>query len=174
MTPTALRDLPVSRRCALLGVGGVGAAAVLAACSSGSDGGSGTTTSASGTPTAGTSAATSAPATPATSAGSSAGSSAAPAADAIASLSDIPVGGTATAQVDGETVLLSQPTAGEVDAFSATCPHQGATVQPDGGKFKCPLHGSEFALDGSVTEGPAQSGLTTFAVTVSGDSVVKA
>lgn len=170
MTPTALRDLPVSRRCALLGVGGVGAAAVLAACSSGSDGASGATTSAAGTPTTATSAATSDPATP----GTSAGSSAAPAGDAIASLSDIPVGGTASAQVDGETVLLSQPTAGKVDAFSATCPHQGATVQPDGGKFKCPLHGSEFALDGAVTEGPAQSGLKTFAVTVSGDSVVKA
>lgn len=173
MTPTALRDLPVSRRCALLGVGGVGAAAVLAACSSGSDGGSGATTSAAGTPTIGTSAATSAPATSGTP-GTSPGSSAAPAGDAIASLSDIPVGGTASAQVDGETVLLSQPTAGTVDAFSATCPHQGATVQPDGGKFKCPLHGSEFALDGAVTEGPAQSGLKTFAVTVSGDSVVKA
>ena len=171
MTPTALRDQPVSRRCALLGVGGVGAAAVLAACSSGSDGGGGATTAATSAPPSTSAAPSSSSPAPETSAASS---SAAPGADAIASLSDIPVGGTASAEVDGENVLLSQPTAGKVEAFSATCPHQGATVQPDGAKFHCPLHGSEFALDGSVTQGPAQSGLKTFAVTVSGDSVVKA
>lgn len=173
MTPTDLRDRPVSRRCALLGVGGVGAAAVLAACSSGSDGASGTATTAAGTPSAETSAATSSPAAPESSAGTSS-SAAAPAADAIASLADIPVGGTATVEVDGENVLLSQPTAGTVEGFSAVCPHQGGLVKPNGAAFKCSLHGSEFDIDGAVTSGPAQSDLKAFDVSVSGDSVVKA
>ncbi|MHA3703803.1 Rieske (2Fe-2S) protein [Jatrophihabitans sp. YIM 134969] len=173
MTPSDLRDRPVTRRCALAGLGGVGAAAVLAACSSGgsdsgSDSGGGGTTAAT----------SSAPATPASSAPGSASSAptsagGSPAGDAIASLSDIPVGGTASAQVNGETVLLSQPTAGQVEAFSPVCPHQGGQVKPDGGKFRCSLHFSEFDLDGGVTKGPAQSGLQSIAVSVSGDSVVE-
>jgi Rieske Fe-S protein len=167
VTPTDLRDHPVSRRCALFGVGGIGAAAVLAACSSGSDGGSGTATTPASTPADTSSAPTSAaPTTGSSSADSS------PAGDAIASLSDIPVGGSASAQVNGETVLLSQPTAGTVEAFSSSCPHQGGVVKPDGAKFKCSLHGSEFTLDGAVTQGPATSDLTSVPVTVSGDSVV--
>ena len=170
MTPTDLRDRPLSRRCALLGLGGVGAAAVLAACSSGSsDTAAGASDAVSGS--------TSAPSTSGSSAAAPSAAASSPAAGGaagIASLSDIPVGGTTEVQVDGGNVLLSQPTAGTVEAFSAVCPHQGGQVKPDGSAFKCSLHQSEFSIDGAVTKGPAQQDLEKIAVTVSGDAVVKA
>ena len=167
MTPTDLRDRPVSRRCALFGAGGIGAAAVLAACSSGSSDSSGGATTSAAEPTTGAQTPSSAASSP--SAGSSSGSSGG---DAIASLSDVPVGGTGSGQSGGDTVLLSQPSAGNVEGFSPVCPHQGGQVKPDGGKFRCSLHFSEFDLDGKVTKGPATKDLTPVNVAVSGDEIV--
>lgn len=172
MTLADLRDRGITRRCALLGAGGVGAAAVLAACSSGSG------DDAAATSTAPSTAGSTAASTPGTSSASTPAASAATSAsaggDVVAALSDVPVGGSASAQLDGETVLLSQPQAGKVDAFSNVCPHQGGQVKPDGGKFRCSLHFSEFALDGAVTKGPAVKDLTPVAVAVSGSNIVKA
>jgi cytochrome b6-f complex iron-sulfur subunit len=168
VTPTDLRDRPVSRRCALFGAGGIGAAAVLAACSSGSsDASSGATTSAAAptTPADTPSSAASSPAATGSSSESAGG-------DSIASLSDVPVGGTGSGQSGGDTVLLSQPSAGKVEGFSPVCPHQGGQVKPDGGKFRCSLHFSEFDLDGKVTKGPATKDLTPVTVAVSGDDIV--
>ncbi|WP_433832646.1 FAD-dependent oxidoreductase [Flavobacterium anhuiense] len=46
-------------------------------------------------------------------------------------------------------------------AFSAVCPHLGCVVQwnPDEKSFDCPCHGSRFATDGTVINGPAESNL---------------
>jgi cytochrome b6-f complex iron-sulfur subunit len=169
MTPSDLRDRPLTRRCALAGLGGVGVAAVLAACSSGSgddaaDAGTSAAapTSAAETPTSSSSSASA----PASSSSASSGG------DAIAALSDVPVGGTGSGQSGGDTVLLSQPSAGTVEGFSPICPHQGGQVQPDGDKFRCSLHFSEFDLDGKVTKGPATKDLTPVTVAVSGDDIV--
>lgn len=170
MTTTAPFDRPLTRRCALFGAGGIGAAAVLAACSSGSShDGSGASTNSATSPSAPTSAASS-------SAAGGSTTSAPPAAGGatIAPLADVPVGGTGSGRSGGETVLLSQPSAGKVEGFSAVCPHQGGQVKPDGGKFRCSLHFSEFDLDGKVIKGPAQTDLTSVAVAVSGADVVKA
>lgn len=167
MTATDLFDRPLSRRCALFGAGGVGAAAVLAACSSGSSDSSSGATAATG---AATSPSSAAPSSGAATGSATSGSGGA----AIAPLADVPVGGTGSGQSDGETVLLSQPTAGKVEGFSAVCPHQGGQVKPDGGKFRCSLHFSEFDLDGKVIKGPASKDLTSVAVAVSGADVVKA
>jgi Rieske Fe-S protein len=45
--------------------------------------------------------------------------------------------------------------------FSAVCPHLGGVVTWNEVErsFDCPLHGSRFAADGSVLEGPATHGL---------------
>lgn len=91
----------------------------------------------------------------------------------VAKLSDIPVGGTLSATVDGKPVLLAQPTAGKVVCFSAICTHQGCTVAAAATDFECPCHGSTYAAaTGAVTNGPAVRALAKVAVKVSDGSVV--
>lgn len=58
-------------------------------------------------------------------------------------------------------------------AISGRCPHQGCGVEPTGSGFHCGCHGSEFLPDGTVTQGPAQSDLTWYAVRIEdGEAVV--
>ena len=92
---------------------------------------------------------------------------------AVASLSDIPVGGTLSATVEGKPLLLAQPTEGKVVCFSAICTHQGCVVgSVQNGKIVCPCHNSEFsATDGSVTQGPAMTALAAKTVSRSGDTL---
>ena len=93
----------------------------------------------------------------------------------LATVSDIPVGGAVEATApDGTKVLVTQPSTGEVVAFSAVCPHEGCSVLPDTGQLTCPCHGSQFSLSGEVTRGPAQSDLQPFAVRVMDGQVLPA
>jgi len=93
----------------------------------------------------------------------------------IATLADIPVGGSIIVEVDGEKVVLSQPESGTVTAFSAVCTHQGCIVAPKEKELACPCHGSRFnAETGEVIEGPAARALAAVAVTVNGTSVMTA
>ena len=87
---------------------------------------------------------------------------------------DVPVGG-GTIVADAQ-VVVTQPTAGEFKAFSATCTHQGCTVASvQNGVIVCYCHNSQFsAADGSVVSGPASKALTAKQVSVSGDSVTVA
>lgn len=90
----------------------------------------------------------------------------------VAKLADIPVGGSVEASLNGKPILVSQPTAGKVIAFSAVCTHQGCVVKPVGKEFDCPCHGSKFdAMTGEVLGGPAPSPLVAVPVSVTGDSV---
>lgn len=91
----------------------------------------------------------------------------------IAALADVPVGGSLAATLDGEPVLLAQPTAGDVVCFSGICTHQGCAVNADGAEFACPCHGSRFeAATGEVLNGPAINPLSPIDVAVSGDRIV--
>lgn len=93
----------------------------------------------------------------------------------LGQLSDIPVGGAVSVKApDGSPVLLTQPVAGKVKAFSAVCPHQGCSAAPDGDRFSCPCHGSQFELDGSLRQGPARQGLSSYAVRVVDGQVLPA
>jgi Rieske Fe-S protein len=68
---------------------------------------------------------------------------------------------------------VSQPTAGEVVAFSAICTHQKCVVAAAGDRFECPCHASVFdATTGDVIEGPARRPLPSVPVSVEGDRVV--
>jgi Rieske Fe-S protein len=89
----------------------------------------------------------------------------------LARVADIPVGG---GRVFAERqVVVTQPEAGTVRAFSAVCTHQGCTVaEVKGGTINCPCHGSRFRVaDGSVAGGPASRPLAAVRVTVDGGVV---
>ena len=93
---------------------------------------------------------------------------------ALAKVADVPVGGGKIVDgPNGKTVLV-QPAAGEIKAFSAVCPHQGATVDaPQGDVISCPLHGSQFdGATGELRSGPATKGLDPVTVNVQGENIV--
>lgn len=86
-------------------------------------------------------------------------------------LAEVPVGGGVILQ-DGAYVV-TQPTAGEVKAFTKICTHQQCPVSRiEDSNIVCDCHGSRFSItDGSVTNGPAQEPLASFPATVDGDTV---
>ncbi|MGR0219338.1 QcrA and Rieske domain-containing protein [Agromyces sp. ZXT2-6] len=148
----------LSRRTALAlgGTGAIGGALVLAGCAASDDGSAASTADGSDDDSA----------APTNGAADATG-------EDVAALADIPVGGSIDATIGGEPVLLAQPTAGEVVAYSAICTHQGCVVAAAGSKFECPCHGSVFdAATGDVEVGPALEPLGSVAVTVDGDRVV--
>jgi cytochrome b6-f complex iron-sulfur subunit len=58
-------------------------------------------------------------------------------------------------------------------AVSSACTHQGTTIQfqLNNNRFYCNNHGSTYALDGTVTNGPATRSLTKYNTTFSGNSL---
>jgi nitrite reductase/ring-hydroxylating ferredoxin subunit len=93
--------------------------------------------------------------------------------DALAPLDAVPVGGGAI--VPGP-ILLVRPSADDVKAYDAVCPHARTTIgTPDAsGVVTCPGHGARFAAaDGHLISGPAPSGLQPVAVEIRDGFVVK-
>ncbi|MFG3321689.1 Rieske (2Fe-2S) protein [Streptomyces sp. NPDC048171] len=90
---------------------------------------------------------------------------------ALAATADIPEGGGMV--FADQKVVVTQPSAGEFKAFSATCTHQGCAVKSvSDGVINCPCHNSNFSItDGSVQSGPALKPLPAVQITVSGDSI---
>jgi cytochrome b6-f complex iron-sulfur subunit len=114
-------------------------------------------------------------ASPAPSGSAAAPADSAPAGGVVAKVSDVKVGTAISAKTpNGKPIIVSQPTAGKVVAFTAICTHMGCTVLPAGGlKLMCPCHGSTYnAATGQNTGGPAPSPLAAVKVTVEGGSVV--
>jgi cytochrome b6-f complex iron-sulfur subunit len=58
-------------------------------------------------------------------------------------------------------------------AVSSACTHQGTTIefQLNNNRFFCNNHGSTYALDGTVTLGPATRNLTKYNTSFSGNSL---
>jgi Rieske Fe-S protein len=102
----------------------------------------------------------------------SAGSTASPGGgQALASTSDIEVGG---GQVFADQeVVVTQPEAGTFKCFTAVCSHQGCIVaEVSDGTINCDCHGSQYSIeDGSVVTGPATFPLAEEKIAVSGDSI---
>jgi cytochrome b6-f complex iron-sulfur subunit len=67
-------------------------------------------------------------------------------------------------------VIVARTVGGSYVAVSQACTHAGTTVQYEVGanRFHCPNHGSNFATDGSVVNGPAASPLVKYNTSLSG------
>jgi glycine/D-amino acid oxidase-like deaminating enzyme/nitrite reductase/ring-hydroxylating ferredoxin subunit len=81
--------------------------------------------------------------------------------DGLARLEALAPGeGTVMEQEDGDTAVYADEH-GQLHAVSAICTHQGCTVEfnPVEATWDCPCHGSRYATDGSVIQGPAAENL---------------
>ncbi|MFF7365954.1 Rieske 2Fe-2S domain-containing protein [Streptomyces sp. NPDC008125] len=137
------------RRAVVVAVGAAGAVAALSAC-----GASGTSDGADDS-------------------GSSDGSGA-KSGTVLGSTGDVPEGGGKVFAEQG--VVVTQPTAGQFKAFSATCTHQGCAVSGvTDGAITCPCHQSTFdPATGEPTGGPATVALPSKRITVADGSITLA
>ncbi|MEV6651889.1 FAD-dependent oxidoreductase [Streptomyces sp. NPDC051219] len=73
------------------------------------------------------------------------------------SAEDIRPGSGAVVRVEGRRCAVYRNDSGAVSAVSARCTHMGCLVgfNDDERVWECPCHGSRFATDGSVVQGPA-------------------
>lgn len=141
----------LERRTVVLAVGAAGAAAALTAC--GSSDGSGGQGGAESVEQPGS--------------GGAGGA-------VLAKTADIPEGGGVV--FAAQKVVVTQPSAGEFKAFSATCTHQGCAVKDvTDNVITCPCHNSTFdATTGSPTGGPATQPLPAREISVEGGSITLA
>jgi len=70
-------------------------------------------------------------------------------------------------------VIIARTTSGSFLAVSASCTHEGATVEYVSGSnsFSCPRHGAQFNSSGAVTKGPASRSLTQFNTALTGNNL---
>ncbi len=61
-----------------------------------------------------------------------------------------------------DEIMLIRRSETEFLAVRTICSHKGCDVELEADKFVCPCHGSEYTLDGKVTQGPAKDNLKTF------------
>ena len=78
-------------------------------------------------------------------------------ANASTGAADLAPGDTAIGAVGAHLAALRRDDEGRLTALSARCTHLGCAVafNDDEQTWDCPCHGSRFALDGSVVQGPA-------------------
>ncbi len=72
-----------------------------------------------------------------------------------------------------DNIIIARTSGGAYIALSSVCTHQGSTIGYDGAanRFHCPNHGSNFASDGTVINGPALTALKKFNTQLTGNSL---
>ncbi|HEY0141563.1 MAG TPA: FAD-dependent oxidoreductase [Thermoanaerobaculia bacterium] len=75
----------------------------------------------------------------------------------VEKVADVAAGEGCLVEIDGKKVAVHRSTSGEWTALSPICTHMGCIVHWNGYEksWDCPCHGSRFATDGEVIEGPA-------------------
>ena len=75
---------------------------------------------------------------------------------------------------DADVLVIRNPTNGELSAVNRVCPHASCKVDWDTNAkiFACPCHGSKFAADGKVTDGPAKKPLDSYEVKEDAGSIL--
>lgn len=70
-------------------------------------------------------------------------------------------------------IIIAKATNGQLIAVSAVCTHAGSYVEytTSNNSFFCPTHGSDFATNGAVLNGPASIPLQQFKVSQSGSTI---
>jgi len=70
-------------------------------------------------------------------------------------------------------VIIARTSTGSFIAVSASCTHEGATIEyvANSNSFNCPRHGAQFSSSGAVTRGPANRSLTQFNTTLNGTTL---
>lgn len=73
------------------------------------------------------------------------------------SIAEVEPGTGRVVELEGERAAVYREEDGAVHAVSAACTHMGCVVAWNAAErsWDCPCHGSRFAVDGSVLEGPA-------------------
>jgi len=86
----------------------------------------------------------------------------------IDTVSEIPLGEGRVVEIGGERAAVYRDESGALQAVSAVCTHAGCLVHWNAAEksWDCPCHGSRFATDGGVLEGPAVKGLAPVAIPV--------
>jgi Rieske Fe-S protein len=162
-----------SSRRTVLACAGAACAAALTGCTT-YNSNSGGVNGPQGTQPAGTDSAPAASASGASaSAASASGAAGGNAPAALASTSQVPVGGGTI--LTEKKIVITQPQSGTFKAFTAVCTHAGCTVgSVSGGTINCPCHGSRFNIaNGAVVSGPAASPLAAVHIQVQGTSIVQ-
>jgi Rieske Fe-S protein len=161
--------ITAGRRAVLAAAGGAGIAVALGGCSTYDFGGGGEPPPADNSGAPGASGAPDPSGAPGPSAGASQGGGGG--APALAHKGDIPVGGGKI--FPDQKVVITQPKAGEIKAFTAVCTHAGCIVaNVNGGTINCTCHGSKYNIEnGSVVNGPAPRPLAPRKINVKGDDI---
>lgn len=90
---------------------------------------------------------------------------------ALASVADIPEGGGVV--FPDAKVVITRPSGDDVRVLSAVCTHAGCLVASvDAEGIHCPCHGSLFALDGAVVNGPAGAPLASVPAQVADGRII--
>ena len=171
--PQAGNEGGAMRRRTVLRAAGVGGAGIAGAAAIAACGDSSTPPTTAGAASSATSSSTSSSSSSASGTASSSGSSSAAAPSGTpVKTADVPVGG---GVINASALfVVTQPSAGQFKAFSATCTHQGCTVtKVVDGMIDCPCHQSQFDITtgAPTSSSQAKSPLPAKTATVSGDSV---
>jgi 3-phenylpropionate/trans-cinnamate dioxygenase ferredoxin subunit len=92
----------------------------------------------------------------------------------VANLSEVPPGQAKQVEVEGRVLALFN-VEGNLYAIDNACTHVGGPLSEgtvEGDEVECPWHGARFSLkDGSAKSPPAEEGVSTYRVRVSGSDI---